>query len=102
MEGSETLFEPIEEALSKVFLPALFGGPPPSRKLTALPVRFGGLGVPNLTTLGSTHFATSSKMTTALVDSLIANTDLEAATHHAESIQALKDHKKQQEKSLWA
>ena len=41
-------------------------------------------------------------MTTALVDSLIANTDLDAATHRAESIQALRDHKKQHEESLRA
>ena len=44
------LFAPLEEAISSLFLPAIFGDDvidPTIRDITSLPVKFCGLGIPN-------------------------------------------------------
>ena len=63
MVGS--LFQPLEDTIHKHFIPALTGRDPCSeleRELLALPCRFGGLNIPNPTTLCEFQFSASKKI----------------------------------------
>lgn len=73
-------FAPVEAAIAQTFLPALFGstvdGVAHLRPLLALPMRLGGLGIPDPTTTGSSNFSTSLETTSLLQDSLVHGTSL--------------------------
>ena len=85
--GCSEHFAPLEEAISQRFLPALFDSPPAEiaalRDLIALPVRCGGLGVPNPTKTGDDCHDSSTESTALLKASLIAGTPLCAAAHQS-------------------
>ena len=78
-------FAPVEEAISYQFLPALFDASVAEiatlRQLLALPVRHGGLRIPDPTTTGAACFLTSNANSSRLKDSLIHGTDLCAQEH---------------------
>ena len=93
-------FAPIEEVLAKSFLPALFGGKAPPRNLTSLPVRFGGLGIPNPCTQASHHFDTSKEMTEGIIASLRENNELNTVVYRAHSSHLLRGRRHSQEVDL--
>ena len=68
------LFQPVEDALAQVFLPALLGVDADwvaeHRDLLALPVKCGGLGIPNPVDEGDRHHATSVGATAHLAAAL--------------------------------
>ena len=69
------LFQPLEDAIHQLFIPALTGRPPCSkltRSLLALPVRLGGLGLINPTDTSSCNFQASEKMTSLLVEIILS------------------------------
>ena len=65
MEGLENYLTPLEEAISKKFLPTLLGCQvsPIYRKLMALPPKLGGMGIINPTKAAPEEFKNSVKMT---------------------------------------
>ena len=78
-------FGPVEDALANDFLPALFDVDPAEirerRDLLALPVKAGGIGVPDPTSTGTLSHATSLAVTDHLTDALMPDGpdfDLEA------------------------
>ena len=95
----DDLFAPVEEAIATHFLPALFDTKveeiAPLRALLSLPVRCGGLGIPNPTTTGEDCYASSTGGTQLLKDSLIAGTPLCASTHQSVASQARRKARKQ-------
>jgi hypothetical protein len=78
-------FAPVEAAITQVFLPALFDATVTEietlRPLLALPVRQGGLGIPDPTTTGAACFLASTEITSLLKDSLINGIPLCAQEH---------------------
>ena len=93
-------FKPVEDAIQKEFLPALFGGPPPVRELTSLPVNMAGLGIPDPVTSASTHFSTSVSMTEEISTSLIDGTELDAIGFGLLSKNLLRNLKREHRSSL--
>ena len=76
-------FQPIEDAIRSSFLPSLLGMDANAfadgsneRKLTVLPVKFAGLGIPNPAQSAKEQFETSRMITSELTDSLSHNTEL--------------------------
>ena len=64
------LLSPLEEAIHQQLIPALTGHPPCSseeRDLLALPVRLGGMGIANPTSISQRSFEASVKLTSPLV-----------------------------------
>ena len=57
------LFAPLEEAIIDKFIPALVGRKISEieRRIFALPVRFGGIGIPDPTTTSDTEYNTSQQ-----------------------------------------
>jgi hypothetical protein len=88
-------FAPLEQALSTTFLPALFDATPTEianiRPLLSLPVRMGGLGIPDPTKLGPTNHTTSNTGTSLLQSSLLANTPLSSTAHEIQIAEARRD-----------
>ena len=80
VENAGDHFEPIEEALANVFIPALLGGKDSGqlRELFTLPVRQAGLNLPNPETQAVDGYRAFLECTKALTASLIAGTDLDA------------------------
>jgi hypothetical protein len=78
-------FVPIETTITQVFLPALLDCTVDEatqlRPLLSLPVRMGGLGIPDPTTTGSSNFSASIAITSLLKDSLLQGTSLCAQEH---------------------
>ena len=78
-------FAPLEEAIATVFLPALLDASVAEvallRPLLALPVRLGGLGIPDPTTTGEHCFDSSKESTTLLQDSMVKGVPLCATEH---------------------
>lgn len=65
----EGLFQPLEDMIRSRFIPALTGRSAPSdqeRDLLALPCRLGGIGLTNPTTLSSSEFPASRKVSSPL------------------------------------
>ena len=72
--GIDQLSEPVEETIRTCLIPAWTGSGAPNneeRSLLALPVRLGGLGVPNPTCLASLEYSSSVKISAALTQSII-------------------------------
>ena len=82
-------FEPLEVALAKNFLPALLDTSVEEvarlRPLLALPVKLGGIGIPDPTTTGAICFASSMESTGLLQTSLITGGPLCASAHRTEA-----------------
>jgi hypothetical protein len=78
-------FAPVEAAIAQHFLPALFNASVDDvaklRPLLALPVRKGGLGIPDPTTTGHTCYLASTTITSLLQDSLVKSLPLCAQEH---------------------
>ena len=78
-------FAPLEKAIAEVFLPALLDSTIEEAahlcSLIALPVRFGGLGIPDPTTTGAACYSASTDATSLLTESLILGTTLCAQEH---------------------
>ena len=87
-------FAPVENALADTFLPSLFKGSTPSWDLTSLPVRHGGLGIPDPTKAAEIHFDTSTEMTVDLTRSLKSNTPLNAAAFRDSSAVKIRNNRK--------
>ena len=105
VEGCGHWFEPIEEALSARLLPALLQVPtisPEERRLIALPVRFGGLGIVDPTRTASAAFATSQAATRHLREAIRGAAPLRLAEHRAAMQKARADFKAQKEKECVA
>ena len=72
--GVSAEFAPIEEAIATHFLPALLDLAPEEvssrRDLLALPVKYGGLGVPDPTRTGEEHYKASRRATESLTAAL--------------------------------
>jgi hypothetical protein len=85
----EAAFAPLEEAIATVFLPALLDATVEEtanlRPLLALPVRLGGLGIPDPTTTGAACFDASSDSTRLLQDSLVQGAPLCATEHRRDA-----------------
>jgi hypothetical protein len=78
-------FAPLETAIAEIFLPALLDSSVQEaaqlRSLIALPVRFGGLGIPDPTTTGAACLSASTDATSLLTDSLVHNAPFCAQEH---------------------
>jgi hypothetical protein len=78
-------FVPLEEAIATVFLPALLDATIEEvaklRPIIALPMRKGGLGIPDPTTTGALSFAASTASTSILQESLVTGAPLCATEH---------------------
>ena len=79
-------FETIEEAIADVFLPALFGEQSFDendyrRPLTALPVRFAGLGLPNPTKSSSANYEASTLVCSHLIQAVQGKISFQSADH---------------------
>jgi hypothetical protein len=83
----EQAFAQLEKAIAQVFLPALLDASIEEvaklRPLLALPVRLGGLGIPDPTTTGAACFDASSEGTRLLQDSLVQGAPLCALEHRS-------------------
>ena len=80
---SKDYFEPVEEALSTLFLPALLGDDSPEealklRELTCFPVRLARLGIPNPIAQAEQCFQNSVTATAAVSTSLKEGRTLDA------------------------
>ena len=76
----EDLLQPLENAIQLHLIPALTGRPPCStieRKLLALPVRLGGLGLRDPSTTSSDCFRSSERITAPLVALIISQDENE-------------------------
>ena len=67
------LFAPLEEAIRENFIPALIGRKISDleRRILALPVRLGGIGIPNPTITADTEYGISASITKNLADAII-------------------------------
>ena len=80
-------FSPLETAIRTVLLPALFGGADPTeispdlRSVLSLPIRHGGISLPDPTVTADTNHTTSSVCTALLTDSLLDGTELSLVDH---------------------
>ena len=86
--GISDLFQPLEDAIHQVLIPSLTGRPPCSnliRKLFALPVRLGGLGLVNPSMTSDLNFQASEKLTAPLV-AIISSQDQTREIDHADII----------------
>jgi hypothetical protein len=100
--GCGLWFAPIEEALTERFLPTLLQVPqisPELRRLYALPVKFGGLGIPDPTRTADAAFATSQAATEHLCDAIRGFVPLRLPDHQAAMRQARSDFKAQKVKA---
>ena len=73
------LLQPLEDAISKCFLPILTGKAALSdleRALFALPTNLGDLSIPKPTDTASTEFISSCKITAPIVDTIVQQTDI--------------------------
>ena len=73
--GVSNLFQPLENAIHQVFIPAITGLPPCSkitRDLLALPVRLGGLGLNNPAATSDDKYQASVKLTAPLVSIIVS------------------------------
>ena len=79
-----TQFDELESSLATHLLPALLGGPVNSldRRLTTLPVRFGGLGIPNPAATASPNYTTSRAATEHLVSAIQGQLNFDTGVHH--------------------
>ena len=71
----QDLLFPLENAIQQHLIPALTGLPPCSeleRDLLALPMRHGGLGIANPTTLSSPYYHASKLLTNPLVSLIVS------------------------------
>lgn len=70
----ETLLQPLERAISDVFIPSLIGGncSEAERDLVALPVRMGGLGLMNPSYSGDAEYSASIRVSAPLVSKIEA------------------------------
>ena len=68
---------PLDELLTRDFIPTLFGGPisPIERESIALPVKYGGLGIPILTELAKKEYCTSLIVTQHTVTAMKFQSD---------------------------
>jgi len=91
---SDDIFLPLEQAIATTFLPALFHQPPPSRSLTALPVKAGGLSLPDPTTTAHWNYNASQQITCEIVKTIRERGTLDLASHRTQ-IAAAKEFAKQ-------
>ena len=78
------LFLPIEEALKRHFIPALAGKVDISeipRELFALPVKFGGIAIPNPITSAETNYRDSTLVCSHLIQALRGQEDFSPCKH---------------------
>ena len=71
VENIDIFFQPIEEAINQIFVPALTGrGPcnPDERKLVSLTIRYGGLNIINPATSANGEYHVSQKNSKPLKD----------------------------------
>jgi hypothetical protein len=96
-------FAPVEAAITQVFLPALFDATVHEietiRPLLALPVRQGGIGIPDPTTTGAACYLASTEITSLLRDSLINGVPLCAQEHRRTAASSRIDAKTRQTES---
>ena len=87
--GAKDAFAPIEQAIEKEFLPALFDLPEeeitPLRALLSLSVRRAGLGLRSPVETADRCFSTSKACTTKLVNSLLTGEPLDVHQHLREA-----------------
>ena len=71
----ENFMGPLDELISNEFIPSLFGGQisPSETKLISLPVKHGGMCIPNMTELARKEYSTSVLVTRGLVDAMKAS-----------------------------
>jgi hypothetical protein len=83
--GCGAAFQPIEDALRDVFIPALLQGDPAEtqREQTSLAVRHAGLGIPDPTSTAEANYSTSVACARLLTRSLRAGRNLDAHQHSA-------------------
>ena len=99
--GCGPWFAPIEQALVERFLPALLRlehVSPELRQLYALPVKFGGLGLPDPTCTADAAYATSCAATAHLCEAIRGVQPLRLPEHQEVMRRARADHKAQKDK----
>lgn len=74
----------VEEEISKEFLPALWGQESPTRVLTRMVVKKGGMGIPNPMVEVESNFRNSKAATAHLSQTIQKNTTLSMVTHIAD------------------
>lgn len=81
VDSRRETFSVLEEKLSNTFLPSLFDTDLPSRDLTCLGVKEGGIGVGSPEVSVSTNRCASKAMTKHLFDTLVENGEFSLSTH---------------------
>ena len=88
-------FKPLEELIQNTFLPSLFGIDltkyPHIRTLTALPVKQGGISIPNPKEMAEVNYHTSKSCTSHLSDSLLGCHPFNYNTHRETARNKKKD-----------
>ena len=99
--GSGIFFDPVESAISSTFLPAVFDDAidPTIRRITALPVKYCGLGLPNPATTCSINLMNSQVSCSLLIsamkgDSKFCYTDHLKASRDSRNAQRIKRNNK--------
>jgi hypothetical protein len=77
----EQAFAPLEKAIADGFLPLLFGGPTPDRSLSCLPVKFGGLALPDPTVTATSNYKASTLVTASIISSLVDKATFSLPNH---------------------
>jgi hypothetical protein len=86
-----SLYAPLEDAIAKTFLPALFHGTTPPRTLTSLPRKAAGLGLSNPQQTQTTNHTTSKAATAHLTRALADPTFTFSFQDHSATVKAARN-----------
>ena len=102
LDGIATLFEPLETALTEVFIPSLLGKniTPLERKILSLPVRYGGLGLCNPVEIADLEYLASTRIT-APIKEIIIQQDSDFRNVNKDLIKVTKNAIKATKKTLY-
>ena len=89
------LFQPVEEMIAEKFLPQLLGWEfsPEERRLSALPIKFDGLGIVNPTTTAHSAFETSQKASGHLSNAIQGLCEMDIGKHRQSVLAARSTHR---------
>ena len=82
------LLQPVENIIRQEFIPSLFEGrscTDEERKLLSLPVKLGGLGIINLTSISDIEYETSKRTTKDLVDKIKHQRNTSSINQHTQN-----------------
>eukprot|EP00111_Clytia_hemisphaerica_P010100 TCONS_00029546-protein len=94
---------PLDNAIDQLFIPAITEGhrcSPIERRLLALPVRYGGLGIPILAETAKQEFENSLKVTNTLTENIVTQSKEYPGNNNKEKYAILKDRELKHKQTL--